>query len=302
MQQTTFKDEERNMIMFTCRRCGHTTDRKHSLLLHLQRKKTCFATDEDVPVDELIEELTSKEVWDKSYDCENCGRVFKTRQGKCKHKKNCFVDKKNDEIQELKRQIEELKSAVASKPVVANNTTNNNNGTINNTVNNNIHIHAFKKEDVQHILDHLKFHDAMLQAVQKRKDGVMYLIGKKHFDPNHPENHTIKKMKKKDPFIEIYDGKQWVLRDQEDVLEEVFIGVHNLFSHFVDQYTGDWKKMKCVLDEFMRTVGQPLNWDLNSDEYEYNREMDDKQKDECRKRLFRLAYEYIYRRSSELFA
>lgn len=285
---------------YKCRRCGYKTTDKSHLLRHLKRKTMCKATLEDISVEDLMQEHGRKYA-DETYDCD-CGKRYNSRQGLYLHKKICTV--KVDEIQELKYQlsrqkqeIDELKKAVASSsrgPQI-NNT---NNGTINN-----IHVHAFTQEDVRYIKEHPNFQKAVIHAVKKKAEGVMYLIEKKHFDPKHPENHTIKKMNKKDPFIRVYDGEKWIVKGQEDALEKVFVGVHNIFSEFVDQYEGDWEEMKKLLDAFMHTVGEPLGWDLNSlnDVYTYQGDMSDEQKREYRKRLFRLGYEYVYTRSKQMF-
>jgi hypothetical protein len=289
------------MVEYQCPRCGYTTNHLSSFKNHLQRKNVCAPSVVDVNIDGLLESYTEQTTKSKCYKCDYCDKVFSTPQSKYQHKIRC----KKTEVAVLKDQIKTLEKKVShitnNNNTTNNNTTNNNTTNINNGTVNNIHVHAFSKEDIKHILDHPKFHDAIIHAAKKKRDGMMYLIGKKHFDPAHPENHTIKKLTKKDPFIEVYDGKQWIVRDQEDVLEDVFIGVHNMFSHFVDAYSGDWNKMRTVLDAFMKTVGQPLDWDINSDAYEYDGNMTEKQKEECRIRLFKLAYEYIYRRSGEIF-
>lgn len=51
----------------------------------------------------------------------------------------------------------------------------------------------------------------------------------------------------------------------------------------------------------MKKIGEPLDWDINSKDYEYNGQITDKQKDDMKRGVYRLACEYIYRRSQELF-
>lgn len=51
------------------------------------------------------------------------------------------------------------------------------------------------------------------------------------------------------------------------------------------------------LDNFMSTVGSPLEWDFTCDDYDYNDRMTDDQRNRLKDRVFSLAIEHIYKNS-----
>lgn len=289
---------------FICGRCGYSTDKYHNLLRHLQRKHICKPVLDDIDVDDLLSD--AKQQYHKEpgdYICDKCDKMFASRQSRHRHMKVCTTSKVQkpsteeliDKVHALEEALRKIQDEKCTSNVTNNTTNNTNNGTINN-----IHIHTFGKEDITHLLSHPNFDKYVLRCVKTKREGVMDLINRKHFDPLHPENHTVKKMNKKDPFIEVYKDGTWVLREKDDVLEDIFLGVQAVFGDFVQACADDIHKLKHVMDEFMRKVGEPLGWDLNCDVYTYMDSLSEKDKELYKKKIFQLACEYVYRRSQEI--
>lgn len=295
-----------------CQRCGHSFSTKGNLLQHLRRKVSCPSTQHDISTNELIASLTKREYNEKTYDCTFCERQFNTWQSRSRHHKICkkrleTETNKNDQMvvvpltafEEMKHKVEILEAKIAAQPI--NNTTINTTNNINNGTVNNIHIHAFGKEDISYITEHPRIHDAFMSFLKKRGEGLCTMIKHKHFHPKHPENHNIKKVNKKDTFIHVYNGSEWVPRDMEVALDDIFLSLQHLFANFIESMD-NVDKVRSIVDQFMKEVGEPLGWDLDCDGYTYDQEHTDKEKEKYKKQLFRLACEYIYIRSKDVFA
>lgn len=284
-----------------CIRCGHVFSTKSNLLQHLRRKKPCPSDLEDVDVKEYIELLLAKSS-DNKFKCRHCNKEFSANQNRYRHEKTCSkkMEASSDSFEQLKKEIDTLKKELAEVRD-SKKSTNTNNGTINNAnVINNITVNGLGKEDISYLTEHPRFQQFMIKCIKERTDGVIEYLEKKHFDPGHPENHNLKKMKR-DDFIEVYDGKKWRLRFKEDVLDDVFEHMQRDFSNFVEEaFTESGELKKRVLDHFMDAVGIPLNWDLTCGEYEYDGDLSDEKKKQLQTKIYKLALEHIYVKSKEV--
>lgn len=288
-----------------CKRCGYETKVKCNLLKHLRKKEPCNPTISNCERLDLIDELLPKQLFhEAASECIYCKKKFNTSSNRFRHQRIC---KSNSEIhnntetrfQELENEIMRLRQELShSKSTTINGNNNTNNGTINNY---NISIHNFGDEKITYLKDHPNFDKFMIKCIKTGGGGVLDFITRKHFHPEHPENHTICKLNKKDDFIEIRSGKEWKLRFKEDVLDDVFIKIESVFAEFIEQAFTDNGTLKCQwLDKFMSKVGEPLEWDLNSENYEYNGDMTEEEKKYLKDRIYKLVVEGIYRNTKEM--
>lgn len=217
--------------MFECKRCGYSTIRKIDLLRHLERKKICIPSINDIEPSVLIKELTQKNYNDHTYDCSKCGTKFNTRQSRHRHMKTCKSILKEEEpsvplhvVNELKAEFEKLKQQVmqcsGSNTTVNNGTMNINNGVVNNI---NIQIRNFGQENM----------DALPMDVVR--GCFMNLDFKEIFkniycDNNFPENHNIKIKSKKNKQLLMYKQDQWNILPFSTGFEELF---HRLSKELV---------------------------------------------------------------------
>lgn len=284
---------------FVCKRCGYETLHHHSLIRHLRRKHPCKATLSDISIDDLLTEQTHKEYNEITYDCDRCNRKFNTRQSRHRHMKICQGNMTS--MEEMKKEIEALKKEISTQG--KGQTNNATIGTINNGLINNgtiINVNGLGKEDISYLTEHPRFQTFMIKCIREKSDGIMDYLERKHFDPSHPENHNLKKMRR-DDFIEVYDGKKWRLRFKEDVLDDVFEHMQRDFANFIEEAfadNGDLKKK--IIDNFMESVGKPLNWDLSCGDYEYDGEINEEKRKELQNKIYKLALEHIYIKSKEV--
>jgi len=244
------------------------------------------------------------------YECVRCHHILSSFCTLARHKKTCsgtltcvFPVAKENQVERLEQQVEELKlQLLQHQPPSTNIST----GHVNNTsivgdhnTANIININGIGKEDITFLTNNPRFKSFMTSCIKNQLDGVMEYLEKKHFHPRHPENHNLKKLTKKDSFMECYDGTKWRLRYCDDILHDVFHNMQIAFAEFVETATEDGKLKKVWLDNFMSTVGTPLDWDINCDNYENSDNMTERQKLHLKERLFALAIEHIYKKSKQ---
>jgi hypothetical protein len=284
-------DEEKH----NCPRCGYETIVLCNFIKHLERKNICKPNISDISLEEIKLRYTKAKV--VTHICEDCDTSFFSKSSYYAHKKLC---NKEETIQKLKKEIATLKASAVSTPSTSSSTTiNNNNNTINNIIN--IQINGFGKEDMTYITNNKNYTGFMSSCIEKKIEGICNFMINKHFGKNNPENHNLKKLNKKDKFIDAFDGNKWKPRIIEDVLDDVFSYMEKDFQNFLNSEQNDKDRLrKNIIDTFMRSVGEPLNWDLDHGNYSYNEETPENKKEAMKKKIYILACEYIYRKSKEL--
>jgi hypothetical protein len=305
--------------MHICERCGYNTKFLGNLKLHLIKKKECNPILCNSTQKELFNKLfrQSKDEAIYRYKCEKCDKIFMTRQGKCKHKKNCTVNKQKKEIEELKNKVFEMKKEKNQNTFLNNIHFTGNNNTISdcNNTNYNIQINAFGKENVSYIKDNL-FN--VLSYIKKNEEGVLNFIEDKHFNKNYPENHNIKKTNKKDKCIQCYDGNIWKPNQQDKVigtlmkeLEIICNEALKMQDASMNDVSMDKKTQKKFITNtdfqtFMYKVGCPMDISLQSncnnltcDEQEEGRDPIEEEL-RIKKALTNLIIEYIQTRSKTI--
>lgn len=285
---------------YRCCRCGHISATRTNLIIHFKRMRTCPPLLEDILTTDLLRDIcVKKNVKEDAVSCPHCEQKFNTKSNLGKHVLVCKERPEvisREDFEMLADKVRDLEIAKEQQVATTTNNTNSNNtnnGTINN---NNIVINAFGKENISHITSQF-----IAKCLRNKVDGVCDFLVKKHFDEKHPENHTVKKLIRKDNFMEIYDGRKWKLRYATDILEDVFHHMELSFANFVEEaYTEKGAIKKVWVDNFMKTVGEPLDWDLSTDVYEFDGAASEEKKEEMRAKIYKLACEYIYRHSKSV--
>jgi len=142
-------------------------------------------------------------------ECIYCSKSFSRNSNLTKHLKICKLKKekeekdleKDNEIKQMKLEIENLKT----KSITTNNITTNTNNIIN--------IRNIGDENIKHIKS--KDFAAMLKGIYS---AVPKLIEKIHFDPDHPENQNIKYTNKKFPYLKVMKDNKWQLVNKRNEL------------------------------------------------------------------------------------
>ena len=245
-------------VKFECKKCNRNLSNKRNLENHVL---ICKGVD--------------------SLSCPTCKKRFKSYQGKYKHLKNV----------KCKPYVLPKSDMIPSTSII--NSTNCNNTNCNNTnITTNITINAFGKENYKYIIEN---HDFMKKCIKDREYGLVECLKMIHYNDEIPENHNIKKMNKKDEFVDIYDGSKWKLRMIDFAYSQVMGTLEKLFTDYIDNLvdTGELEPMKRIVKVFCNRVSTVLDWEFNN--IDKNREVEDIEMRQLQHKLKKLISETLYR-------
>lgn len=252
-------------MLYTCERCGYETSAKSSMQTHLTKKKQCPSILADIDRNELFDKLNSR----NSLQCTFCKQIFKNAPAKCRHLKIC-KEKPNDdtvgitellsEIQKLKSEIALLKEKDKDNNKCRNASTNNNiqqQNNIQNMTNYNITLNNFCDENLDHI-------SAKLIASCIVERDLPRLLAQIHFDPEHPENHTIKMKNSNKKLINYHEDGMWKIGNCDKVFEDMinssgyrvlrafYNNNHHMVTQEAEEYVGE--------DSARKLLGEVDKW------------------------------------------
>ena len=227
------------MVYYECQRCGYNTTLRGNMKHHLNRKNICEPILDNISIEEMkyiynFEVKTMNPIDPKmtpfdpkmtpfdpkmtpfdpkmnpnksKYECIYCNNFYSKNCHMRRHEKKCKLKKEKDlekdnEIKQMKLEIENLKT----KSITTNNITNNTNNNI-------INIRNIGDENIKHIKS--KDFAVMLKGIYS---AVPKLIEKIHFDPGHPENQNIKYTNKKFPYLKVMKDNKWQLVNKKNEL------------------------------------------------------------------------------------
>ena len=190
----------------------------------------------------------------KQFCCMHCGADF-TRKDNLKvhienYCKNIFERPNNDtdKLDNLKKQLDFAKKIREDDQKHINNLTKQVGyliGKVGNTYNNtfNIVINPFGKENTSYITD---------EYIKKLIESGPYfsiprLLKHIHFNPEHKENNNIKITNRKQPYVQIYNGEKWLLKNKKEAIENISDTAYSLLN---EHYEGGDKYMNKFNSEY----------------------------------------------------
>lgn len=209
------------------------------------------------------------------YRCEHCGKVFKHKQSKYRHKKICdplhsdveipfnilikelaclrqtVEEMKNELRHEFKQEslnqlsrIIDLERTINQQSPCNNIQANITNASSSNTCigdavtnNNNVQfvINAYGKEKTDYMTP-----DFMEKCIKKLAKGVLDYIKAKHFNPNHPENRNIRAENKKsfsEGYLQYYNSNDtWVDVSKQELTNEILRKNWSILDDYFSEY------------------------------------------------------------------
>ena len=225
-----------------CKLCNCTFTRKYYYNQHLKSPKH-------------LRRASSKD----AYNC-SCGNTYLSHKTLAIHQKTCtykcdytvLQEEVRKQKEDYEAKIKELEEKIdhflhTPHPPSLSQITNNNNTTTNtnshNTTNNlNLQINAFGHENLDYITDGI-----LNNCVNRVFESIPTLIEKIHFDPAHPENHTIKIPNKKLPHASVMSkDKEWKLMNKHEVIDNIMNNSYNMiddkFNEDPSKFTEDRRK------------------------------------------------------------
>ena len=293
---------------YNCEYCDYNTMIKYCYKKHLETKKhkenviihknSIIEKNKNFICDKCNKQLKSKQNLEyhilhcrgvsSSLECSKCNKIFNNRTTRYIHEKKCT-------------KAQELITYDDKNAKITNNTNNITNiGTQNNNIN--IVVNNFGCEKFDYFMENPDFIKFMNNCIENKVDGICNLIAKKHFDPDHPENHNIRKMNKKDNFLEIYKDDNWNTKNYKDGLDYITIPLEMTFSIFMEKMIKDNHNIQTnVIQHFMKEVGSILTWDLSAGDYNFSfnntkmqNDLSDKSKNMLKIKIYKAFCESLY--------
>ena len=220
--------------MYTCNQCGYNTHVKCNYIRHLNNKKKCGQTTIEsesgfVQSDNSCVKTNYVKVENNKWECLQCHKIISSRSKKTHFEKSC---RKGLDILQCEFCFELCKNSDAKwrhkktckhnpvnlpqtppsppqqQPVqsITNNIGTLNNNNIQNYNNNSFNLVLnFGQENVGYLLSNVE-HDPRISRVTKSVNDTIDLV---HFNEDHPENQTVRKLNKKSDLMEIRTGDEW---------------------------------------------------------------------------------------------
>ena len=218
------------VVKHQCKVCLKVFNHKSNYVQHLEKVKPCVKPE---PIETIVVEQLS------DLQCCSCFKSFINKSSRTRHEttSKCFLkklkmdeekqEKENQDIKKLQednkqlaeklKELEELVKSGAKSGT--NNTSNshNNSHNTNNIQNNNYTVNMYGKEDTSHITD-----AQLLKILNQGFKSVPAYISLKYFSDKMPENSNVCNTNINSPYILVFNGKKWELKDKKDMIEQMY--------------------------------------------------------------------------------
>ncbi len=270
IEQNIIQNEQK---IIRCDRCSNTFSNMTNLRRHFNRKNICKPLIKDIPIEELKEKYKVRK---GCYKCENCGKEYKTSDGKYKHKQKCLINvsiidkKENDKLKEeleiIKVEKKVLEQELDSKndsKIISNNKKNiniNNSGTLNNGyIKNNVVVNVnnygtqtamTQKEITKIIKVAMRLCDNIMGNPW---DALNYVLQQIHFNPKYPENQNLKLKNFSSPVMDVYKDDKWKkvpFTEQIKLIIESLMEFIDNNQHYVNFSSNYWEELYNKLDDY----------------------------------------------------
>ena len=197
----------------------------------------------------------NKPASNKVFCCIYCDNIFTRKDNLkihiekyCKHTNNDLNNEEGKLLLNLKKQLDYAKKIREEDQKHINNLTNQVGyliGKVGDTYNNtyNIVINPFGKENISYITN---------EYIKKLIESGPYfsiprLLKHIHFNPNHKENNNIKITNRKQPYVKIFNGEKWLLKNKKEAIENISDTAYTLLN---EHYDGNYKYMDKFNSEY----------------------------------------------------
>jgi len=185
------------------------------------------------------------EILNNTISCNHCGLSYKSRSSLNRHLRNCkYRPISKADIEHLDQKLSKnvvtvlpKKNSILAQNITHNTTNNNTINNINNSKiiyvdnrNNNDKLLPFGKEDLEHLTN-----DLMKNIISQPEQGIIKLIQQVHFNEEKPQNQNIQMVNKKEPFLEVFNGKQWEKQDKKIAIQNMITTKKDIMDDYFDE-------------------------------------------------------------------
>ncbi len=195
--------------MYECPRCEYTCDAITTLKRHLYKQKICNPIKDDIKIENIDFEKCKKNIL--LHSCENCNEFFTAKSSLNRHKLKCIKEEDENSLEYLKQIVDKLNQQLQEKDKQINELIKKAGNTFNT-----INIYSATNPNLEHLTD-----NDMYACVNSCMLSVPNLVRTIHFNPEVPENHNIYITNFKNNYIMVFNGKQWEIKDREEIIENM---------------------------------------------------------------------------------
>ena len=218
---TNKNKQEDKIHNFICEKCNKSFSTKQWLLNHAERCKGVISC----------------------LNCSKCGKLFNTRSTRYKHELKC-------------QQNIPLQSYDEIQTTETTNTINTDNSRTTNIVVNN-----FACDKIEFFMKHPHFAEFINTCIENQTDGICILIANKHLDPEHPENHNIRKMEQRDNYLRIFKDDDVYATDDIYDEKDANIPFETTMRNFMEKIEKEnFRIYKDIFQYFMKDIATILEW------------------------------------------
>jgi len=74
----------------------------------------------------------------------------------------------------------------------------------------------------------------MKNILKNPDNGIPQLIRLIHFNPEQPQNQNVRLKNKKEPYLKVFNGQNWELRDKDDTIQDLIISKKEIADDYLE--------------------------------------------------------------------
>lgn len=261
------------MVYFKCKKCNKEFNRKSNFDYHINdKKKPCYVFNDktefnnDFFEQKIINEENNKiininqdnaniiedidTIKQSNFSCKFCHKILSYKSSLVRHEKfRCKIKKENDELELVKKKLnelsvenEKLKKEMVSNTKITNNNnvSNNNNNKINNGVVNNNSINVQLVQFGNENIDHIDTKEALEVYLKSTGGNIISNILKLiNLNEKYPQNHNICISDLSRELVKIFDGKKFTIHKFKNIKNDILSKIINNTHKIVDKIEND---------------------------------------------------------------
>jgi hypothetical protein len=204
-----------------------------------------------------------------SNQCKYCEKILSRSDNLARHYKNCKEKIKTDEanhyMQELVKLLNEKDNKISKYDLELEEKNKQiieliqkagiqNSGTIVQNIQNNIKLLAYDKTDISDLTD-----NDFIRCFNHNNMCVPHLLKRIHFNRKKPENHNVFLSNLKSGYIMLYDGKQWITYNRDEVIDDMFDEKHDILEQKYEEWVDVGKDYPIIYYKFRRYLEKMNN-------------------------------------------
>ena len=198
------------------------------------------------------------EINETTLECYHCRKKYKNRKSLVRHVKFCkMLEKFNNTVANSKNDALVLSENHNITTINNNQVTKNKNTQniiyVDNRSMSDTKLKPFGKENLGFLTE-----DFLQSVIIEPEEGILRLIEKVHFNKDVPENQNIQFKNKKEPYIDIFNGKKWEKQDKKTAIQNIITTKKDIMDDFIDEYD-ETKLINKFVKENYDTFSKMLN-------------------------------------------